>query len=157
MCFSFSVFHSFASISFCVLCTGARGREGVRELKCCLFYCHFPLYPAAAIYSSFYTEINGQWTDFIRNNRVSYIVQWNGFPFFSLFLYSFPFLQFQCVHSCEHTHTSEQLRTQVAMSDSKRTGSFLRKIVIEMHFYFSRSNNNILTSCFWHKDVHDTL
>lgn len=43
------------------------------KVKCCLFYCHFPLYPAPAIYSSFYTEINGQWTDFIRNNRVSYV------------------------------------------------------------------------------------
>lgn len=43
---------------------------------------------AAAIYSSFYTEINGQWTDFIRNNRVSFVHS-DGF-----YLVFFPFISF---------------------------------------------------------------
>lgn len=69
------------------------------SLKCCLFYCHFPLYPASAIYSSFYTEINGQWTDFIRNNRVSHRPLVNGFlPLFFVPL-------FHRRHSCDCSFT----------------------------------------------------
>lgn len=99
----FTLLLSFHFVHFALERESERRRSGSeRELKCCLFYCHFPLYPAAAIYSSFYTEINGQWTDFIRNNRVSYIVQWL-YLFFSHS--SFPLLQSQCVRSCERTHT----------------------------------------------------
>lgn len=91
------------------------------ELKCCLFYCHFPLYEAPAIYSLFYTEINGQRTDFIRNNRVSYR------PFGIALVCAFLcFFVLFILYISAHMTIQTELRTRFSL--------VYRKSVIGMHF-----------------------